>query len=162
MLIGQTLILPSTERGGCSGHSATQTISFCIPISVGGPVMSDKEPKDYWSECNQIFFHYGKGYGLTDTLQTICLGNEDDIRKFLDTGELSNELNPTQRQVLSGILDYRKEQGIGTTDSRATDMVGAGNNGASRYKPKATRLPTIRKRLPLRPSRTKGKGLSGK
>lgn len=124
--------------------------------------MSEKEPKDYWSECGQIFFCYGKGYGLTDTLRTICLGNEDDIRKFLDTRELNNELNSSQRQVLSGILDYRKEQGIGTTDTRATDMERAGNNGASRHKPKAAKPPTIRKRLPLRPSRTKGKSLSGK
>ncbi len=79
--------------------------------------MSDKETRDYWSECVQIFFHYGKGYGLTDNLQNICLGNEDDIRRFLETGKLNNELNPIQRQVLSEILDYRKEQGIGTTDT---------------------------------------------
>ncbi|MFC1874861.1 helix-turn-helix transcriptional regulator [Chloroflexota bacterium] len=75
--------------------------------------MSDKEPRDYWSECRQIFFHYGKGYGLTDHPRNICLGNEDDIRKFFETGKLNNEFNPIQRQVLSGILDYRKEQGIG-------------------------------------------------
>jgi len=124
--------------------------------------MADREAKDYWSEDEQIFFHYGKGYGLADTLQTICLGNEDDIRKFFETGELSNGLNPTQRQVLNGILDYRKEQGIGATDTRAADMERAGNNGASRHKPKATRLLTPRKRLPLRPSRTKGKSLSRK
>lgn len=124
--------------------------------------MSNKESKDYWSKCGQIFFHYGKGYGLTDSLQTICLGNEDDIRKFLDTGKLNKELTPTQRRVLIGILDYRKEQGIGTTATRATDMERAGDNGASRCKPKAARLPTVRKRLPLRPSRSKSKGLSGK
>jgi len=27
--------------------------------------MSDKETKDYWSECGQIFFLNGGGYGLT-------------------------------------------------------------------------------------------------
>ena len=73
--------------------------------------MSVKEPKDWRSEDEQVFFHYGKGYGLTDTLQTICIGNEDDIKKFFGTGELNNELNPTQRKVLNGILEYRKEQG---------------------------------------------------
>ena len=41
--------------------------------------MSDKEIKDYWGDCGQVFFCGGKGFGLTDTLQTICLGNEDDI-----------------------------------------------------------------------------------
>ena len=121
-----------------------------------------KEARDYWSECGQIFFHHGKGYGLTETLETVCLGKEGDIKKFFDTGELNNELNPTQKQVVSGILDYRKEQGIGTTDTRAADMERAGNNGASRRKPKAARLLASRKRLPLRPSRTKGKSLSRK
>ena len=38
------------------------------------------DAKNYWSECGQVFFCDGKGYGLTDTLQTICLGNEDDIK----------------------------------------------------------------------------------
>ena len=122
--------------------------------------MSDKAPKDFWSDCGQLFFCDGRGYGLTDTMRTICLGNEDDINKFFETGELKNELDPIQRQVLSEILQYRKEQGIGTTNTRAADMERAGNNGASRPKPKATRLPTSRKRLPLRPSRTKGKSLS--
>ena len=124
--------------------------------------MSDKEPKDYWSECVQIFFHYGKGYGVTEDLNPVCLGDEDDIKKFFETGELNNELNSTQRQVLTGILDYRKEQGIGTTDTRAAGMERAGNNGASRRKPKAVRLLASRKRFPLRPSRTKGKSLSRK
>ena len=124
--------------------------------------MSDKELRDYWSDCGQVFFCGGKGFGLTDTLQTICLGNEDDIKKFFDTGEPNNELNTTQRQVLNKILDYRKEQGIGTTDTRAADMVRTGNNGTLRHKPKAARPLTLRKRLPLRPSRTKGKSLSRK
>ena len=127
------------------------------------PEVKTKTPnqaRDHWSECGQVLFCNGKGYGLTPELRTICLGNEDDIKKFLDTGELNNELNPTQRQVLSGILEYRKEQGIGTTDTRTADMERAGNNRASRYKPKATRLFASRERLPLRPSRTKGESLS--
>ena len=124
--------------------------------------MSEKEHKYYCSECGQVFFCDGKGFGLTDTLQAICLGKEDDINKFFETGELNNGFNPTQRQVLMAILEYRKEQGIGTTDTRAADMERAGNNGTFRHKPKATRLPTPRKRLPLCPSRAKGKSLSRK
>ena len=124
--------------------------------------MSEKEKRDYWSDCGQVFFHYRRGYGLTDTLRIICLGNEDDITKFFETGELNNDLHPTRRQVLNGILDSRKENGSGQSDTRAADMERAGNNGASRHKPKATRLLTPRKRLPMRPSRTKVKSLSGK
>jgi hypothetical protein len=121
-----------------------------------------KEQKAYWSDCGQIFFCDGKGYGLADTLQTVCLGNERDIKNFLKGGQLSEELSSPQRQILIKIQEYRKEQGIGTADTRATDMERAGNNGASRHKPKTTRLLTARKRLPLRPSRAKGKSLSRK
>ena len=78
--------------------------------------------RNYWSDYGEVFFCDGKGYGLTDTLQTICLGTADDIKKFFETGELNNELNPTRRRVLNGILDYRKEQGIGTTDTGTADM----------------------------------------
>ena len=118
--------------------------------------------KDYWSNCGQIFFTSGFGWGLTNKLDNICLGKEDDIKKFFETGELNNKLHPTQREVLNQILDYRKEQGIGTTDTRAVDMERTGNNGTSKRKPKAVRLLTSRKRLPLRPSCTKGKSLSRK
>ena len=63
------------------------------------------EVRNYRSDCGQVFFCDGKRYGLTDTLQTICLGKEDDIKKFFETGELNNELHPTQRQLLNEILD---------------------------------------------------------
>ena len=118
--------------------------------------------KDYWSDCGQILFTGGFGWGLTDKLNNIYLGNEDDIKKFFETGELNNGLSPTQRQVLNGIQEYRKEQGIGTTDTRAAGMERAGNNGASRHKPKAVRLLATRKRLPLRSPRSKAKSLSCK
>ena len=118
--------------------------------------------KDFWSDCGQIFFTGGFAWEPTDKLNNICLGSEDDIKKFLDTGELSNELRPIQRQVLSRIQDYRKEQGIRTTNTGTAGMERVGNNGNSRRKPKATRLLTARKMLPLRPSRTKSKSLSGK
>ena len=124
--------------------------------------MSEKEPKDYWSEDDQIFFHYGKGYGLTENLQSICLGKEEDILDMLNTGVLKDNLTPAQREALMWVIEYRKEQGIGTTDTRAADMERAGDNGASRRKPKATRLFTARKRFPLRPPRTKNKNLSRK
>jgi len=54
--------------------------------------MSDKKPKDYWSECGQIFFHYGAGDGLTSELKNIPLGSEEDIKKYFETGKLSDQL----------------------------------------------------------------------
>jgi len=124
--------------------------------------MSEKEPKDYWSDCEQVFFTGSKGYGLTENLQNICLGKEEDIKKFLDTGEVSNSFNSMQLEVLNQILIFRQEEGIGQSTTRAADMERAGDDGTSRRKPKATRLLTARKRLPLRPPRTKNKSLSRK
>ena len=119
-----------------------------------------KEYRNHWSEDGQVFFCDGKGFGLTNTLKTICLGSEEDIKRYLETGQFSPQFNPLQRQVLRQILDYRKEQGIGTTDSTGTAGVErASYYGASRHKLKATRLPAIRKRLPLRPSRAKNTGV---
>ena len=122
--------------------------------------MSDKEPKDHWSECGQIFFHYGVGYGSTKELRRITLGSEEDIQVYFETGKLNDQLYPVQKEVLQEILYYRKEQGIGQSIIRTTDMERAGNNGASRHKSKAVRPFTARKRLPLRPPRTKNKSLS--
>ena len=121
--------------------------------------MSEKDHKDYWSDDGQICFVDGKGYGLTPELKSICLGDEQDILNALNGGKIKEDLTLLQRQVLTGILEYRQEEGIGTTDTRTADMERAGDNGASRRKPKTTRLFTARKRFPLRPPRTKGKSL---
>ena len=129
-----------------------------------------KERRDYWSDCGQVFFLDGFGWGLTPELERIPLGREEDIAKFFQTGELNHNLKPIQKQVLRQIQEFRETGAYGTGEERVddgtnigtTDMERAGNNGASRRKPKAVRLLTARKRLPLRPSRTKGKSLSGK
>ena len=111
--------------------------------------MGEKEHKDYRSECGQIFFCYSRGYGLTDTLQTICLGNEDDIKKFFDTGELSNDLHPTQRKVLNQILEYRKEVSSGQSFKpvRAIRSVFA---RTLKRRATHTKQTAPRKRLPVR------------
>jgi len=109
-----------------------------------------EKTKDYWSECGQVFFTYGRGYGLTEDLRTICLGKEADIKKFFETGEMAKELNPLQRQVLTGIADYRKEEGFGQSDTGGAGMERAANYGAARGKQKTTGLLASRKRLPLR------------
>jgi len=69
----------------------------------------EKDTRTYWSDCEQVFFTCGKGYGLTEQLSTICLGSEDEVKKALDTGGLTGEFTLVQRQVLMGILEYRKE-----------------------------------------------------
>lgn len=115
-------------------------------------IESERQPKrkDHWSEDGQVFFCDGKGYGLTDTLHPICLGEEDDIKKFFGTGELNNNLKPIQKQVLVEILDYRKEEGYGQSDTGGAGMERAANYGAVRGKQKTTRSLASRKRFPLR------------
>ena len=102
------------------------------------------------------------GHGLTKELKNIPLGSEEDIRKYFETGELSDQLQPMQKELLTEILEYRKEQGIGTTDIGRTSMERKGNHEASRGKQKAARQLTSRKKFPLRPSREKSKRLSGR
>ena len=109
-----------------------------------------KEPKGRWSDCGQIFFEGSEGYGLKATLQTSCLGNENDIKKFFSTGEINKELNSTQIQVLTQIQEYRKEEGYGQPDTGGTGMERAANYGAVRGKQKTTRSLASRKRFPLR------------
>ena len=122
--------------------------------------MTDKKPKDYWRECGQVFFHFGVGHGLTKELKNIPLGSEEDIKKYFETGELNDKLKSKQKELLTEILNYRKEQGIGNIGR--TSMERRGNHGTSRRKPRATRPFASRKRLPLRPSRAKDKSLSGR
>jgi len=80
------------------------------------------ETKTYWSECGQVFLGGGYGWGITSNLQNVCLGKEEDIKKFFDTEQLNSNLTPIQRQVLNGILEYRKEEGIGTTNTRTDNL----------------------------------------
>jgi hypothetical protein len=123
--------------------------------------MSDKR-RDYWSDCGQVFFLDGWGWGLTEKCQRICLGKEEDILKFFETGELNGDFHPKQKRELSWILEYRKEQGYGQSTSRTAGMEREGNNGVIRRKSKAIRSLTSRERIPLRLSRTKNKSLSRK
>ena len=107
------------------------------------------DTRNYWSDCGQVFFCDGKGYGLTDTLRTICLGNEDDIKKFFDTGELNNGISSTQRQVLNKILEYRKEVSSGQSFKpvRAIRSVFA---RTLKRRATHTKQAAPRKRLPVR------------
>jgi len=113
--------------------------------------------KDYWSQDGQIFFTGGQGFGLKANLETICLGTEADINEVLETGKLTDKFNVSQRVILADILEYRKEEGIGT---RKSNMVGAVNIRVAGHRQEATRSFAPRERLPLRAPRTKHKALS--
>ena len=75
------------------------------------------QSRDHWSGDGQIFFTGGYGYGLTEDLRNICLGKEEDIKKFFETGEMAKELNPLQKQVLVDIAEYKKELVSGQSEA---------------------------------------------
>jgi hypothetical protein len=80
-----------------------------------------EQKKSYWSECGQIFFIDGYGYGLTPDLHTLSLGKQPDIEEYLSTGEFKVDLLPVQKQILmeerNGI---REDSMVGTESARAT------------------------------------------
>ena len=39
-----------------------------------------------WSKCGQVCYIDGKAWGVTEKLQRICLGDEQDIKKQLAEG----------------------------------------------------------------------------
>ncbi|MFC1970465.1 hypothetical protein ACFLV0_00785 [Chloroflexota bacterium] len=70
----------------------------------------EKQFMSYWAEPGgQVFFDDGWGWGIDEELRTICLGREEDIKSFFETGELKGETHPKQRQILNEIREYRKE-----------------------------------------------------
>jgi len=124
----------------------------------------EKQSRDCWSEDGQVFFTDGYGYGLTKDLRTICLGQEEDIKKFFETGEMAKELNPLQRQVLASIAEYRKEEGIGireTADIGTGGLQRTGDDGTLRRNTKTARLLKEREGLSFRQTR-RCKSISGK
>jgi len=113
--------------------------------------MSDREPRDYWSDCGQVFFHYGKGYGLIPELRSICLGEEQDILNALSSGKIKEDLTPLQRQVLVSIMEYRKELNSGKSEANIRRPSSIRSKSARTLKRRAAspRQSAPRKRLPL-------------
>ena len=120
----------------------------------------DREHRDYWSEDGQIFFCDGVGFGVTGDLRTIPLGYEDDILEAFKTGKLADYLNPMQRQVLAGILEYRQEEGYGDSRLGEGNMERAADNGLIRRKPSTVRQSSLKARTSVRQTRPKIKSLS--
>jgi len=104
-----------------------------------------KEQKASWSDCGQIFFCDGKGYGLTDTLQTICLGTEQGIRDFMVGEESSAEFSPAQKQVLTKIREYRKELLNGTANIKRPGSFRSRPAGAVKHRESNLRRPSLAK-----------------
>lgn len=109
------------------------------------------EKKDYWSNCGQVFFTGGKGYGLTPSLETICLGEQQDIEAYLAGGTMQDNLTPVQRQTLVeiGELTKEKDNHARTTEVRRPSAVRSRPAGAVKRRAAKPRRPAKRKRLPV-------------
>jgi hypothetical protein len=73
------------------------------------PVKDVRKAREYWSDCGLIYLLDGKGWGLDEGCGTWCLGEEADVLKAMETGELTDYLTPQQRRVLCHVLELSKE-----------------------------------------------------
>ena len=51
--------------------------------------MNDKEQPDRWSDDGSIFWHFGKGWALTPSLRTVCIGTKEEYEKAKNEKESS-------------------------------------------------------------------------
>ena len=78
-----------------------------------------EQDRAYWDKGSQIFYCDGKGYGVSPQLNTICLGDEDDIKKALDNN-LSMD-NPIINKILQQeIGECGKAKSATTTPPKRT------------------------------------------
>jgi len=113
-------------------------------------VIHEKRFSD-WSEDGQIFFVDGYGYGLTKDLRTICLGQEEDINKYFETGEMAKGLSPFQKQVLADITEYRKELVSGQLEAniKRPSAIRSRPAGTIKHRTASIKHSTLRKRIAL-------------
>jgi len=107
------------------------------------------EANDHWSDCAQIFYHYGKGYSVADTLQSVCLGNEVDIVKASNTGEVNYPLTDIEHRTLMQVIEYRKELARGEPDIKKPSPVRSRPAGAIKHRANNLRQAPQRKRIPV-------------
>jgi len=60
--------------------------------------MNSKEPRDYWNDDDQIFCHYGKGYAITPTLKTVCIGTESEALQAPSLGKSPGGKTPAEEE----------------------------------------------------------------
>lgn len=134
---------------------------FTEPAEAGPAKEQTGSGKDYWSDCGQMFFAGGRGFGVTDTLAAICLGSEEDIKRYLNAGDNRDKFTAPQLKVLEQITIYREEEGYGESSGIGKrGMEGVRPNGRIRANQVTARPSKTKQRLPLRQARATVKGIS--
>ena len=122
--------------------------------------IGDKETKDHWSDCGQVFFCDGIARAVDADLRTIPLGKEGIINSALKTNTIPEGLMPQQREVLEWIINFRKEKGYGEQDKQ-TDIVTPRSPVGSRplrtvqHREAHPRQPASKQRFPLHKTKRK-------
>ena len=102
-----------------------------------------RETRDHWSECGQVYFLDGWSWGLTEKGQRICLGEEIEILRFFKDGIISPDRDQILREPLNFIKEYRSENGF-TGDVGGRSARVAKHREASVRQAKTRKEPTIR------------------
>ena len=74
-----------------------------------------KPSNDKWIASDMIFITGGKGSGLADNGDTVCIGKEGDIQSYLAGGIMPDSIRGLGRQVVIEIKGFLK----GLEDARA-------------------------------------------
>lgn len=117
-----------------------------------------KQANINWSNCGHVCFVDGWGWVVSEDLNNIRLGKEEDIKKIFETGELPQELTRSQRKFLLDIQEYRKELKGGRTGEGSLERRVASRTARNNKRP--ARQITSRKRISLRSSRPANKIVS--
>ena len=68
-----------------------------------------KPSSDKWIANDMIFVTGGKGYGIVDNGDTVCIGDEKDIQGYLAGGIMAENIRGLGCQVLIEIKEFLKE-----------------------------------------------------
>lgn len=74
-----------------------------------------KLSSDKWIASDMIFLTGGKGFGIADNGNTVCIGEEKDIQAYLAGGVMAENIRGLGRQLLVEIKEFLK----GEEDARA-------------------------------------------
>ncbi len=111
-----------------------------------------RQDTDRWSDCGQVQFIDGRGYGITAKGQTVDLGKEEDILRTFTTGEIVSDLCPDRAVVLQGILEYRQEvkDNERTVEVKRPGAFRSRLTGDIKHRKANLRQPSTRKRAAVR------------
>ena len=99
-------------------------------------MQAEKVPRDYYSECDLFFVHYGRAYSFTDTGQNVCFGPFAEILPYLKgEADMPEYLAIRERKTLAQLRDIARGEGFYGNFNRPGEV---GVEGRGRIK--ATRV----------------------